>query len=296
VQDLDTWRKAGKVAAEALAFGRGLVKDGANIREVCDRIDAKIVELGARPAWPSQVGLDHVAAHATPDAGDDAVFDGNVVCLDVGAHIDGCIGDNAATVDLSGQHAELLKASEEALENAIRAVGVGVALGEIGRVIEETIASHGLQPVRNLSGHGISRWVIHDAPTIPNHDTKDKTVLKGDQVIAIEPFVTDGAGSIQEHGRGNIFAVAGDRPIRSPAAREVLAFAKRTYRGLPFTSRWIAAEFGAGKARLALAELLRNGNLHAHPPLAERSKGMVAVFEKSMYVGEKVEVLTRVDG
>lgn len=295
MQDLQTWRRAGRIAAQALEHGRGLIKNGANIREVCDQIDAKIVALGARPAWPSQVGLDHVAAHATPDAGDDAVFDDNLVCLDVGAHIDGCIGDNATTIDLSGKHADLLRASEEALHNAIKTVAIGVTTGEIGQVIQETIASHGFVPVRNLSGHGIAPWVIHDEPSIPNFATGDQTVLTGDQVIAIEPFVTNGMGMIQEYGRGNIYAVLQDRPVRSPLTREVLAYVRHTYRTLPFASRWITAEFGPAKTKLALQDMLRAGILHAYPPLVEKRNGMVAVFEKSMYVGEKVEVLTRID-
>jgi methionyl aminopeptidase len=122
VENLAAWRKAGRIAAQALEHGRGLIRNGANIREVCDKIDAKIMALGARPAWPTQVALDHVAAHATPDPGDDAVFEDNLVCLDVGAHVDGCIGDNATSIDLSGKHTDLLRASEEALQNAIKTV------------------------------------------------------------------------------------------------------------------------------------------------------------------------------
>lgn len=293
VEDLAKWRKAGKIAAQALDHGRSIIRNGANIREVCDEIDAKIVALGARPAWPSQVALDHVAAHSTPDAGDNAVFEDQLVCLDVGAHVDGCIGDNAASIDLSGEHSDLLRASEEALKNAISTVRVGVSLGEIGRVIQETIEEYGLLPVRNLSGHGISPWVIHDTPSIPNFSTKDPRVLEGGQIIAIEPFATNGVGRIHEAGPANIFALAGERPLRSPAAREVLGFVKKNYHTLPFASRWLVAEFGPLKTRMALAEMMRNGMLHAHPPLVE--KGLVAVFEKTLHVGEKVEVLTAVD-
>src|SRR3989338_3381642 len=118
--ELDKWRKAGKIAMEALEYGKTLIKNGANIREVCDKIDAKIVELGAKPAWPTQVGMNGIAAHATPDPDDDSVFDNQLVCLDVGAHINGCVGDVAATIDLSGKHAHFLKAANEALENAIK--------------------------------------------------------------------------------------------------------------------------------------------------------------------------------
>jgi len=293
MEDLDKWRKAGKIAAEALEYGRTLIKNGAIIREVCDKIDQKVIDLGARPAWPAQIGLDATAAHATPDPDDDKVFDNNVVCLDVGAHIEGCVGDNAVTVDLSGKYTHILKAAEESLKNAIKIVAPGVTLGEIGRTIQETMVSHDVVPVRNLSGHGISPWVIHDAPSVPNYDSGDKRVLEGDQIIAIEPFATNGAGMIYEIDQGNIFALTHSKPVRSPYAREVLAYIQENYVNLPFTTRWLSKEFGLGKTNLALRELRRAGMLREHPPLVEKGKGMVAVFEKTMYVGNKTEILTK---
>ncbi|HLF54321.1 MAG TPA: type II methionyl aminopeptidase [Candidatus Nanoarchaeia archaeon] len=294
MEDLDKWRKAGKIAAEALEYGRNLIKNGAVIREVCDKIDQKIIDLGAKPAWPSQMGLDAVAAHSTPSDDDNSVFDNNLVCLDVGAHIDGCVGDNATSVDLSGKYKDILKASEEALNNAIKVVKIGATLGEIGRVIQETIEKYGLVPVRNLSGHGISPWVIHDQPSIPNFDTKDDRALQGDQIIAIEPFATNGAGMIYEAEQANLFSLVGKKPVRSVYAREILQFIEVNYNTLPFTKRWLVKQFGLGKTNLALNEMLRLGMLHPYPPLIERNKGMVAVFEKTLYVGDKVEILTKI--
>ncbi len=294
MEDLDKWRKAGRISAEALEYGRNLIKNGAIIREVCDKIDQKIIDLGAKPAWPSQIGLDAVAAHSTPSEDDNSVFDNNLVCLDVGAHIDGCVGDNATSVDLSGKFSDILKASEEALKNAIKIVKIGATLSEIGRVIQETIESFGLVPVRNLSGHGISPWVIHDAPSIPNFDTKDTRALQGDQIIAIEPFATNGAGMIYEAEQANLFSLVGKKPVRSPYAREILQFIEVNYNTLPFTKRWLVKQFGLGKTNLALNEMLRLGMLHAYPPLIEKNKGMVAVFEKTLYVGDKVEILTKI--
>ena len=101
---------------------------------------------------------------------------------------------------------------------------IDACVGEIGKVIQETIQSYNLLPVRNLSGHGISPWIIHDKPSIPNYDTKDTRTLQGDQVIAIEPFATNGAGMIYEADNGNLFALIDMKPVRSPYAREVLNF------------------------------------------------------------------------
>ena len=296
VEDLEKWQKAGKISAQALEYGKTLIKNGAVIREVCDKIDKKIIELGAKPAWPTQVALDHYAAHYTPDFDDDSVFENNLVCLDVGAHVDGCIGDNACTVDLSGKWSELMKAAKEALEAARKALGVGVEVREIGKAIQEVIQGYGFSPVRNLSGHGLNPWIIHDVPTVPNFDNGDTTKLEEDQIVAIEPFATNGAGMIYELEKGNIFSLYERKPVRSPYARELLAFIEEEYEVLPFTTRWLVEKFGKGKTTFGLREMKQQGLLHSYPPLVEKGKGMVAVFEDSFLIGkEKVELLTKAD-
>lgn len=293
-EELQQWRTAGRVAAQSLEYGRTLIRKGAGMRDVCDLVDKRIVELGALPAWPTQIANNHIAAHFTPDADDANVFDSEVVCLDVGAHVNGFIGDNALTVDLSGKWTELVKASHEALAAAGKMLAPGVKLGDIGRTIQDVITSYGFVPVRNLSGHGISKFVIHDSPSVPNHATGSTQLLKEGQVIAIEPFATNGAGMIREADLSNLFSFVANKPVRSPFAREVLSFVEASYGPLPFTTRWVAASLGLGKAKLGIKELLAAGAIHAYPPLTEVGKGMVSVEEKTFLIGEKTEVLTKV--
>ncbi|MBI4140853.1 type II methionyl aminopeptidase [Candidatus Woesearchaeota archaeon] len=295
MEDLEKWRKAGKITAEALMFGKKLIKPGAKLIDVADAIDKKIVELGAQPAWPTQLSLNEVAAHYTADPNEETILTDQIVCLDVGAHINGCVGDTACTVDLSGKHSKLVEAVKEALRNAIKTVKVGVEIREIGKVIEDTINKHGFKPVKNLSGHGISQWVIHDKPSIPNYDDGDKTVLQKGQIIAIEPFATTGSGIVDETERGNIFSLIEPKPVRSPFARDILAHIAQNYKNLPFTTRWLTRIFGTAKTSLGLKELLHVGALQPHPPLVEVNKGMVSVYEKTLLVDDTVEVLTPYD-
>jgi len=292
-EELEKWRKAGKIASQALAYGVTLIKKGACMRDVCDQVDEKIVELGALPAWPAQIGNDHVAAHFTPDQNDESLFNQEVVSLDVGAHVDGYVGDCAITVDLSGKWTDLVKASREALTVASKMLAPGIAVGELGTTIQEVIASYGFTPVRNLSGHGISRFVIHDSPGIPNHANTNKQVLKEGQVVALEPFATTGRGLVRDADSCNLFSFFQAKPVRSPYAREVLAFIQKKYGPLPFTTRWISRELGLGKARLGIKELVIAGALHPHPPLVEVSHGMVTVEENTFLIGEKTETLTK---
>ena len=202
----EKYKKAGRIAAEALAYGKELIKKDAKVLDVCNKVEEKIISLGAGIAFPAQVSMNDTAAHYCPEDKDETVFSNQLVSLDVGTHVDGCIGDNACTVDLSGNNMELVKASEEALKAAIEKVKVGVKLSEIGKAIEDTITGFGFHPIRNLSGHGLDSYNIHCYPTIPNFDTKGDEVLeKG--VIAIEPFATNGAGMIEERGEPSVFTL-----------------------------------------------------------------------------------------
>lgn len=290
---MDQWDEAGRIAKEALDYGKTLIKKGASMRDVCDQIDQKIIELGALPAWPTQIGNDHVAAHFTPEPEDTSVFNKELVCLDVGANLNGFIGDNACTIDLSGKHEKLILASKEALDEAIKLCVPGTKIGLIGKKIQEVITKYGFAPVKNLSGHGLSEWIIHDKPSIPNYDNGSQVELKDGQIIAIEPFATTGVGLIEEAGQTNIFALEEIKPVRSPFAREVLQYIQNNYKNLPFTTRWLVEKFGKGKTNLALKELCLNGLLTQHPALVEKSKGLVSVWEHTIRVGQTPEVLTK---
>ena len=292
---VEKYKKAGRIAAEVLAYGRSLIKKDASLLEVTEKIEKKIFELGAKPAFPVQMSLNHVAAHSCPEEDDEINFQDQVVCLDVGVHIDGYIGDNACTVDLSGEHEDLVKASREALEEALKVVRVGVTLGEIGNAIHDSITKYGFSPVRNLSGHGLDRFTQHTRPSIPNFDTNDKSKIEKGMAFAIEPFASTGAGIVQDSGVGTVFSLINKKPVRSPITREVLKEIE-LYEGLPFAKRWLTKKFGA-KANFALRELSQNGIIKDYRPLADACKGFVSQAEHSVLVDDegKVIVTTKLD-
>jgi len=290
--ELDNYIKAGKIAAQAREYGKRLIKPGVLVLDVVEKVEAKIKELGGDIAFPAQISLNETAAHYCPTEDDKTILNDQVVCLDVGASVDGFIGDTACTVDLSNKNAELVKASEEALKNAIAIIKPGVTLGEIGKVIEETITKYGFQPVKNLSGHGLGQYNVHSEPTIPNYDTADDTKLEENQIIAIEPFATTGMGMIMEKGIANVFQLIQKKPVRSAVTREILKEIE-SYDGMPFTMRWLIKKFGL-KARFALKELKNLECIKEYPPLVEKSNGLVSQTEHSLIVKDKPIVLTQI--
>ncbi len=289
-ETIERYKKAGKIAAEALAYGRELIKKDAKVLDVCNKIEEKIFQLGAKPAFPVQLSMNETAAHFCPGENDETRFAEQLVSLDIGVHIDGFIGDNACTVDLSGNNKELVKASEDALKAAIEVVKVGVKLSEIGKAIEDAITNYGFHPVRNLSGHGLDDYNIHSQPTIPNFNTKENAVL-GRQVIAIEPFATTGIGLIHEKGNASVFSLIGKKPVRIGFVREILKQIE-SYNGLPFTTRWLKKNLSEAQVKYALNQLKQLGILREYPPLVEKTNGLVSQAEHSLLVDDEVIVLT----
>jgi methionyl aminopeptidase len=219
-------------------------------------------------------------------------MEGDLCKLDLGVHVDGYIADTAISVDLSSdnRHAKLIAASKEACDNALKIAVPGTELRAIGKVIADTIHAHGFRPIVNLGGHGLERYGLHESPSVPNYDNGDTTVLTEGMVIAIEPFATDGAGTIREAQTGNIYTHTGKKPVRSLYARAVQDELAR-FEGLPFTTHQLKTPHK--QAELGIKELLQVGALDPHPPLIESRKGIVSQHEHSVIVGKKPVVYTK---
>ena len=286
---LEKYRKAGRILAEVLAEARPRVVVDASLLDVANFVEDAIRSRGAKPAFPCNISLDRNAAHYTPSPNDSSRFAENMVKLDVGVHVDGYIADAAITVDLGG-HDKLVEASQAALDAALDIVGLGADTAQIGKAIEEAITGYGYRPVYNLTGHGLSRYLAHDEPAVPNRAMEKGTLLKDGDVIAIEPFATNGSGRISESLINEIYGFSASRPVRLPAARTLLKEISESYKTLPFARRWLKGE----RVEYALMQLLRSEAVHRYPVLWEVEGALVSQAEHTVVVLDKgCEVITR---
>ena len=289
---MEKYRRAGQILADVLKEARPRVETGAKLLDVANFVEEAIASKGALPAFPCNISLDRIAAHYTPTPDDALCFGENMVKLDVGVHVDGYIADAAITVDLSG-HDRLCEASRAALDAALEIIGPAVSTSQIGAVIEEAIKGYGYRPVANLTGHGLSRYQAHDEPAVPNRGREKGTVLVPGDVIAIEPFATDGSGRISEGPICEIYGLSGPRPVRLPAARALMKEIEKSYSTLPFARRWLKGE----RAEYALTQLLKNGVVHPYPVLWEVEGALVSQAEHTVVITEGgCEVITRPGG
>ncbi len=269
---------AGKILSQVRDEAKNKIKIGTKLLDVAEFVEQRSIELGGQPAFPCNISRNDEAAHATPPANDETVFGKDMVKLDLGVHVDGYIADAALTIDLSG-NSDIVKASEDALYAAIDIIKSGVDTKEIGAVIEDTIIGYGLKPISNLTGHGLAQYFTHTPPSIPNKHINHGVILNEGDIIAIEPFATDGFGKIADGSWAEIYHTVARRAIRLPAARKLMKQMEQ-YKTLPFAKRWLESD----KLDFALMQLEKAGIIMPYPVLKEVEGGLISQAEHTVIV------------
>jgi methionyl aminopeptidase len=261
--------------------------------DVAEDVEEFIRKQGGQPAFPINLALNDAAAHFTPSHDDKLRFTrGDVVKVDVGVHVDGYVGDTAQTVEV-GTHRwdDLIRATKEALDSAIELMRPAAKLDDVGAAIQMVIESFGYNPVENLTGHSMERYKLHAGLSVPNVMGDDSGIVKIGDVIAIEPFATDGAGRVDGKKGGNIYRLTKVRQIGNKDLDTLIYYMNENYSTLPFCERW-CYRFDK-KARQHIRKLQRTGVLHSYPVLKDIGKGTVAQSEHTVIITEDgCEVIT----
>ena len=281
---------AGEIAGKAREYGAKLIKPDVSYLEVADKVEEKIKNLGGEISFPVNISVNEIAAHYTPYHNDNSKFKkGDVVKIDVGTHIDGYIADTAMTVEVeTNEHEEMIKASEEGLEKAINTIRAGIDLSEIGTTVENKIKSYGFKPIDNLTGHSLKRYILHAGLSVPSVESMyciEKP--KVDDVIAIEPFATNGEGHVVAGNGSNIYLCKENlnlKLVRDHNAKSLFIKIKNNYKTLPFAQRWVYKDFNTNEMMFRKLTFFRV--LKHYPQLIEKKKGIVTQREHTVIIKE----------
>jgi methionyl aminopeptidase len=172
------------------------------------------------------------------------------------------------------------------LLQAEQIIKVGLPVREIGKVIEETIASYGYTSIKNLSGHGLGYYKIHTAPNIPNYYDRSTAVVKAGMTFAIEPFATNGVGFIYDAGSPMIFSLLRTFP-KSFQVPPLLKEKVHSFQGLPFSMQdLISTGCPLPEVQSFLNHCMENQIIAGYGALVEEAHGWVAQAENSVLVDE----------
>jgi methionyl aminopeptidase len=291
--EIEKYMQAGAIAARIRADMQKSMKVGENLLSLAERIEGAIAKAGAKPAFPVNISINEAAAHYTPPVGEQrAIADGDLVKVDIGAHVDGYLADLAFT--WCSHKSPLIKAAQDALDAGIAAIRPGATVSQVSGAIHASIERSGFGPVVNLSGHGIGRFDFHGAVSIPNVPNKSAHVLSDGDVIALEPFVAQSAVRVDESGPEEIYQLVHARPVRMPEARKILILAEKDFSGFPFAKRWLSGHVSPLRMNMALIELQRCGAIRSYPVLKDMQGHKIAQAEDTIIVAEKPIVTTRI--
>ena len=82
--------EAGKISVEVKKYARTFIKKDVPLLEIAEKIEAKIIELGGKMAFPTNLSINEIAAHYTPSHDDKSLAYG-LLKIDLGVHVDGWI-------------------------------------------------------------------------------------------------------------------------------------------------------------------------------------------------------------
>lgn len=294
-EEFETYKESGKLAAKARDEAAEMAEPGEKLLNLAEKVEEIIKEGGGKSAFPCNLSIDEKAAHYSPPADDETELEeGDLLKIDVGAHIDGYIADTARTVCVGKESNEMVMAVEEVLEKAIEFVESGVKVGEIGAKIEEEAEKREYRPISNLTGHTLERWSLHGGISVPNVDKDVDDELEEGDVVALEPFLTDGAGEVEDSPEVYIFQYLGNQGVSGRMARQTLRKIADEYGKLPFAERWLTRDLSRIRLQVTLRELLDSKSVRPYYVLTEAEGGMVTQAEHTMILTEDgVEVTTR---
>lgn len=204
-QDIQKMQAAGRVVEETLKLLERNVREGVTTEELDRLADEFIRSQGAVPTFLNYNGypksicisVNDEVVHGIPK--NRKLRDGDIVSCDVGATLDGFVGDAARTFlvgNVPDETRKLVEVTRECFFEALRYCRVGYRISDISKAIQAHAESHGYGVVRELIGHGVGRK-LHEEPDVPNYYSPHaRQRLQAGMTIAIEPMINLGTAAV----------------------------------------------------------------------------------------------------
>lgn len=306
---VDKYKAAAEIANQAMMGVLEFIKPGQNIVEVCEHGD-KIIQNGANStyrklkegekgvAFPTCISINNCVGHFSPLPEESTVIlkEGDLVKIDLGAHIDGYVstcahtfilGQTAESTPATGRIADVICAAHFASECAIRLARPGKKNTDVTNAIKKVAAIFNVNPVEGVLSHQMKQHVIDGNKVIANRLDADQSVeeftFETNQVYAFDIILSTGEGkSREETNRTTVFKRAIDRnyQLKLTASRQIFSEIQKRFSTLPFTLRALNDK----RRRLGIVELIKHDLVDSYPVLYEKEGELVAQFKFTVLI------------
>jgi len=295
------YKAASEVVNKTLALVIAECKPGAKLVDVADKGDKSIEEFCASQfkgkqiekgiAFPTCISVNNVVGHYSPLAEDESTLkEGDVVKIDLGAHIDGFVAVTAHTLlvqgaagPVTGPAADVIMAAQTCAEVAMRMVKPGKMVSAIPEQLEKVVEAYGCNLVEGVMSHQMKQFVIDGNKVVlnkvsPEHRVEDSE-FEEFEVYAIDVVVSNGDGKAKmlDEKQTTVFKRALDMEynLKMKASRAVFSDINKRFPCMPFPIRSLDSK----QSRFGLVECLNHGLLLPYPVLYEKPDAIVAHFK-----------------
>jgi methionyl aminopeptidase len=228
-EQIEELAKAGGLVMECHALAREMIRPGVPTAEIDEAVERHVLNSGAKPGWKGIKGPsgapdfpsitcmspDEQVVHGFPN--ETPLDEGQILSIDIGVKLDsGWYGDAARTYIVGEtedkRKVELVTATREALEEAVKVMVVGNHVGDIGHAVQSYVEARGFSVVRELVGHGIGQE-LWEQPQVPNYGKPGRGLkLREGMVLCVEPMVNMGTYDVKVLGDGWTIVTADGKP------------------------------------------------------------------------------------
>jgi len=278
---------------------------GAKILDLCEEGDKllseetikvfkKEKEMKKGIAFPTCISVNNCICHFSPLKSDAEVLlqDGDLVKIDLGAHIDGFIAVAAhsfvvgASADnkVTGRKADAVVAAHMAAEAALRMVKPGHNNVEASAGIQCVAEDYKCKPIEGMLSHQLRRHVIDGEkviiqnPTDDQRKNTDKVDFDVHEVYAIDILISTGEGKGREQEARTTVYKRKDVSynLKMKTSRTFFSEVDKKYDFMPFTLRGFEDE---KKAKMGVVECVKHDLVEPFTVLWDKAGEFVAQFK-----------------
>ncbi|XP_061711370.1 proliferation-associated protein 2G4 [Cydia pomonella] len=296
------YKLAGQIVNRVLEQVLAKCVPDASAREICEFGDKAILDETSKVfkkekdskkgiAFPTCVSVNNCICHFSPipSETDYILKQGDLVKVDLGAHIEGFIAVVAHTIcvgggEVTGRAADVLLAAHYASEAALRLLRPDNENYAVTDAVQKISAEFGCKPVEGMLSHQLKQFRIDGEKSIIQNPSEaqrkehEKCTLETYEVYAMDVLVSTGEGVGREMDtRCTIYKKTEEiYQLKLKASRMFYSEVRNKHGSMPFNLRSFDKETSA---RLGVVECVNHKLIEPFQVLYERPGELVAQFK-----------------
>lgn len=307
---VEKYKTAGSIVNKTLNSLIQGCKVGASVKALCQKGDNQMEsETGKKYknepdmkkgiAFPTCLSVNNCICHFSPSKNDPdyQLKAGDVVKIDLGAHIDGFIAVAAHTIVVGakgenkakGRAADVVLAAYHASQAALRLLKDGTSNYAVTEAVQKIAAEYKCKPIEGMLSHQLKQFKIDGEktiiqnPTIAQKKEHEKCEFEKYEVYAMDVLVSTGEGLGKElDTKVSIYKKTEENYLlKLKASRAFYVEVKKKYGPMPFNLRNFEEE---AKAKMGVHECVTHKLVEPFQVLYEKHNELVAQFKNTVLI------------